>query len=62
MSDSTTTSTHRPDTVGKPPAGMAWALGLAVGALLVGAVYLILVRGEVILQDLSALSGYIFCY
>jgi hypothetical protein len=43
------------------PAGVRWALLAAVGALLAGALYLIAVRGEALLLDLSSLSR-IFCF
>jgi hypothetical protein len=43
------------------PAGVRWALLGVLGALLAGALYLIAVRGEALLVDLSALSR-IFCF
>jgi hypothetical protein len=43
------------------PAAVRWALLGAVGALLVGALYLIAVRGQALLVDLQALSR-IFCF
>jgi hypothetical protein len=43
------------------PAGVRWALLAVVGALLAGALYLIAVRGEALLVDLSTLSR-IFCF
>jgi hypothetical protein len=43
------------------PAGVRWALLGVLGALLAGALYLIAVRGEALLVDLSTLSR-IFCF
>jgi hypothetical protein len=43
------------------PAGVRWALLGVLGALIAGALYLIAVRGEALLVDLSALSR-IFCF
>jgi hypothetical protein len=43
------------------PAGVRWALVGVVGALMVGALYLISVRGEALLVDLQKLSR-IFCF
>ncbi len=44
------------------PAGLRWAVLGAVGALLIGALYLIAVRGEALLVDLQGLSQRIFCF
>jgi hypothetical protein len=44
------------------PAGIRRALLGVVGALFAGALYLIAVRGEALLVDLSALSQRIFCF
>jgi hypothetical protein len=35
---------------------------VSLGALLAGAVYLVAVRGEALLLDLSALSQRVFCF
>jgi hypothetical protein len=43
------------------PGGVRWALFGALGLLLAGALYLVSVRGEALLLDLSAL-GRIFCF
>jgi hypothetical protein len=43
------------------PPGVRWPLLAVVGALLAGALYLIAVRGEALLVDLSTLSR-IFCF
>jgi hypothetical protein len=44
------------------PAGIRRALAAAIALLLTGALYLIAVRGEALLADLSALSQRIFCF
>jgi hypothetical protein len=44
------------------PAGVRRALVAAVALLLAGALYLIAVRGEALLADLSALSQRVFCF
>jgi hypothetical protein len=44
------------------PAGVRRALFGMVGLVLGGALYLIAVRGEALLVDLSALSQRIFCF
>ena len=44
------------------PAAVRTALFLAVGSVFAGALYLIAVRGEALLVDLSALSQRIFCF
>jgi hypothetical protein len=36
--------------------------GLGVGALVLGACYLMLVRGQAIVLDLSAMSKYLLCF
>ena len=46
----------------KMPAGLRWAVLGAVGVLLIGALYLIAVRGEALLVDLQGLSQRIFCF
>ena len=43
------------------PGGVRWAVLAAVGLVLAGALYLVSVRGEALLLDLSAL-GRIFCF
>ena len=54
---------HQADTArDRMPAGVRHALFGAVGLLFVGALYLIAVRGEALLVDLSALSQRIFCF
>ena len=45
-----------------PPRTVRWSAGLAIGVLVVGAVYLMIVRGEALLLDLSALGRYAFCF
>jgi hypothetical protein len=44
------------------PARMRWALLAVVGLVLAGALYLISVRGQALLVDLSGLSQRIFCF
>jgi hypothetical protein len=44
------------------PSRVRWALLAAGGAVLLGALYLISVRGEALLLDLSALSQRMFCF
>jgi hypothetical protein len=44
------------------PIGVRWAVWLSVAALVVGAVYLLSVRGDALLLDLSALGQRIFCF
>ena len=48
---------------GRPlmPAGVRRALLAGVGLLLAGALYLVAVRGEALLLDLSAFSQRVFC-
>jgi hypothetical protein len=59
----TTTQLGRKDT-GRPllPTGVRRALLAAVGLLLASAVYLVAVRGQALLLDLSALSQRVFCF
>jgi hypothetical protein len=44
------------------PAGFRRALAVAIALVLAGALYLIAVRGEALLADLSALSQRVFCF
>jgi hypothetical protein len=44
------------------PAGLRRALAVAIALVLAGALYLIAVRGEALLADLSALSQRAFCF
>jgi hypothetical protein len=44
------------------PAGLRRVLAAAIVLLLAGALYLIAVRGEALLADLSALSQRVFCF
>jgi hypothetical protein len=44
------------------PAGLRRALAVVIALLLAGALYLIAVRGEALLADLSALSQRVFCF
>ena len=44
------------------PSTVRWALLAAVGLAFVGALYLLSVRGEALLLDLSALGQRIFCF
>jgi hypothetical protein len=44
------------------PARMRWALLAVLGLVLAGALYLISVRGQALLVDLSGLSQRIFCF
>lgn len=54
---------HEADTArDRMPAGARLAVLGVVGAVLIGALYLIAVRGQALLVDLSALSQRIFCF
>ncbi len=44
------------------PAGVRRALFVVLGLLLLSALYLLAVRGEALLLDLSALSHGVFCF
>jgi hypothetical protein len=44
------------------PAGLRRALAVAIALLFAGALYLVAVRGEALLADLSALSQRVFCF
>jgi hypothetical protein len=44
------------------PGALRASLFAALAVVMVGALYLISVRGEALLLDLSALSGRIFCF
>jgi hypothetical protein len=44
------------------PGAVRWAVLGAVGLVLAGALYLVSVRGEALLLDLSALGQRIFCF
>ncbi len=44
------------------PGGLRWGLIAAFGLVFAGALYLIAVRGEALLLDLSALGGRVFCF
>jgi DMSO/TMAO reductase YedYZ molybdopterin-dependent catalytic subunit len=44
------------------PPGGRWTLLAAIGLLLAGALYLIAVRGEALIADLSAFGQRIFCF
>jgi hypothetical protein len=44
------------------PTGVRRALLAGVGLLLAGALYLVAVRGEALLLDLSAFSQRVFCF
>ncbi len=55
--------THEADTArDRMPAGARFAVLGVVGLVLTGALYLIAVRGQALLVDLSALSQRIFCF
>jgi hypothetical protein len=47
---------------GSMPVGVRLAVLAAVGLICLGALYLISVRGEALLLDLSALGARIFCF
>lgn len=47
---------------GSMPSGVRRLVFAAVGLTLAGAVYLISVRGEALLLDLSALSAHFICF
>ena len=44
------------------PGAVRWVVLAAVGIVLAGALYLVSVRGEALLLDLSALGARIFCF
>jgi hypothetical protein len=44
------------------PSSARWAVFAAIGLVLAGALYLVSVRGEALLLDLSALGQRIFCF
>ena len=44
------------------PAPLRYAVFGTLGLLMTGALYLIVVRGEALLIDLSGLAGRIFCF
>jgi hypothetical protein len=44
------------------PGAVRWAVLAAVGLVFAGALYLVWVRGEALLLDLSALGQRIFCF
>ncbi|MBO0763222.1 MAG: hypothetical protein J2P50_01315 [Hyphomicrobiaceae bacterium] len=44
------------------PPGLQRAFAVAIAVLLAGALYLIAVRGEAIIADLSALSERVLCF
>jgi hypothetical protein len=51
------------DAVRQPmPAVVRWAVFGVVGLVFAGALYLVSVRGEALLLDLSALGSRIFCF
>jgi hypothetical protein len=46
----------------RTPRAVVWTAGFAIAGLVGGAIYLVLVRGDALLLDLSALSKYVFCF
>ena len=44
------------------PGGLRWGLIAAFGLLVAGALYLISVRGEALLLDLSTFGARVFCF
>ena len=46
----------------RTPRAALWSAGLGIAALVAGAVYLIVVRGDALMLDLSALSRFAFCF
>lgn len=46
----------------RTPRAVVWTAGLAIAGLIGGALYLMAVRGDAMLFDLSALSKYVFCF
>jgi hypothetical protein len=52
----------RPVPAGRAPRVVTWTAGMAIASLVGGAIYLIAVRGDALLLDLSALSKYVFCF
>jgi hypothetical protein len=58
----TPTQADRQDVRQSMPDGVRWAVYAVVAALFAGALYLLSVRGEALLLDLSALGQRIFCF
>ena len=52
----------RSDADGRTPRAIVWTAGMAITGIVGGALYLVIVRGDAILLDLSALSKYVFCF
>ena len=46
----------------RSPRALIWTAGCVIGGLVGGAIYLLAVRGDALLLDLSALSKYVFCF
>lgn len=44
------------------PRGARWSVFTAVTSLVLGAVYLVVVRGDALMLDLSGLSRFMFCF
>ena len=44
------------------PRAVRWGGTLVIAGLVLGAVYLVIVRGDALMLDLSALSGFAFCF
>ena len=62
MAIETRQSRMEPDAQASAPGAVRWIVLAAVGLVLAGALYLIAVRGEALLLDLSALGQRIFCF
>ena len=58
----TPTQVDRQDARQSMPDGVRWTVYAVVAALFAGALYLLSVRGEALLLDLSALGQRIFCF
>ena len=46
----------------RAPRSVVWTAGLAIGGLVAGALYLMIVRGDALLLDLSAFSKFMLCF
>ena len=46
----------------RAPRPVLWTAGLAIGGLVAGALYLVIVRGDALMLDLSAFSKFMLCF
>lgn len=55
-------SKAKPDAAADTPRGVRLAVAAALGLLIAGAAYLIVMRGDALIVDLAGLTGRIFCF